>query len=101
MTIRTVVAVYDSATQAYTTPFFVSRSPEAIRLFIDEVNRIPAPGQPPNNLNAHASDFELHMLGLFNDETGQFDNALQSIARAKDHLRPAPDFKAALNSTFN
>lgn len=78
-----VIAVRDSATEAFARPFFVTRPAEAIRSFSDEVNRTPDPGQQ-NQLHAHPSDYELFQLATFDDNLGQFTQAYERLARAVD-----------------
>lgn len=56
-------AVKDRAAQAYGRPFYVASEGLAIRGFQDEVNR-PAEDNP---LNRHPDDFDLYVLGTFDD----------------------------------
>lgn len=77
-----MVAIYDSAAQAFARPFFVPAIGSALRSFRDEVNR-PA---EDNAVNSHPSDFELFELGEYDDGTGKFDcpDVPRSLARAID-----------------
>lgn len=77
-----VCSVFDSAAQAYNRPIFVPSPALALRSFGDEVKRIA----PDNAMNAHPDDFELYLLGEFDDSNGQFisPQAPTLLARAKD-----------------
>lgn len=69
MSKRIVVAVFDGRSRLYGQPFFVVARGQAIRSFMDEVRR----KDPENTLYGHPEDFELRMLGVFDDETGVFE----------------------------
>jgi len=76
-----VVCVKDRAAEVFNRPFFVPHRNVAIRDFTDEVNRSAA----DNQLNKHPDDFDLYLLGEFNDNTGEFVmNTPQVLVRAKD-----------------
>lgn len=81
MTVHVAVAVRDSAVQAFNRPFFVPTVAVATRSFADEVNR----NAPENQMFAHPDDFELWVVGAFDDETGLFQSCEQRcVSRAKD-----------------
>jgi hypothetical protein len=76
-----VVCVKDRAAEVFNRPFFVPHRNVAIRDFTDEVNRAAA----DNQLNKHPDDFDLYLLGEFNDNTGEFSiSTPQVLVRAKD-----------------
>ena len=76
-----VVSVKDRAASVFNRPFFVPHRNVAIRDFTDEVNRVAA----DNQLNKHPDDFDLYLLGEFNDNTGEFSiSTPQVLVRAKD-----------------
>lgn len=77
-----VVSVFDSAVQAYNRPFYVPSRGLAVRSFTDEVNRKDA----NNAMNAHPSDFDLCVLGTWDEDTGGFTNVdnIEVLCRAKD-----------------
>ena len=76
-----VVCVKDRAAEVFNRPFFVPHRNVAIRDFTDEVNRAAA----DNQLNKHPDDFDLYLLGEFNDNTGEFSISVpQVLVRAKD-----------------
>lgn len=78
-----VVAVFDSAVQAYGRPIFVQTPGVAVRSFRDEVNR----SSEDNQLHRHPEDFELRLLCWFDEETGVFgtdDGDIRVLARGKD-----------------
>jgi len=79
-----VVCVKDRAAEVFNRPFFVPHRNVAIRDFTDEVNRVAA----DNQLNKHPDDFDLYLLGEFNDNTGEFSiSSPQVLVRAKDVLQ--------------
>lgn len=80
------VAVFDRAAQVFARPFYVTRPAEALRSFGDEVNRKPSAEQQ-NSLFSHHADYELFQLGLWDENTGMFENNNQLIARASDLFR--------------
>ena len=63
-----VVSVKDRAADVFNRPFFVPHRNVAIRDFTDEVNRAAA----DNQLNKHPDDFDLYLLGQFDDSKGIF-----------------------------
>lgn len=88
MTTLCVCAVWDSAVQAYHRPMFVPHTGGAVRAFADEVNRKDA----GNTLNAHPSDYELHQLGIWDENTGSFLNSSDGqldvvLVRGKDVIK--------------
>ena len=79
-----VVSVKDRAADVFNRPFFVAHRNVAIRDFTDEVNRSAV----DNQLNKHPDDFDLYILGEFNDNTGEFVMELpQVLVRAKDVIQ--------------
>jgi len=81
MTTHTVCAVWDNAAQAFAAPFTVPSSNVAVRSFAREVNR----EADTNNIYHHAADYELWMLGTYNDEEGAFTNHKERLCRAIDY----------------
>lgn len=65
-----VISVKDRAADVFNRPFIVPHRNVAIRDFTDEVNRSAA----DNQLNKHPDDFDLYLLGQFDDNTGKFSN---------------------------
>jgi hypothetical protein len=79
-----VVSVKDRAADVFNRPFFVPHRNVAIRDFTDEVNRVAG----DNQLNKHPDDFDLYLLGEFDDSSGSFiNNEPQVLVRAKDVLQ--------------
>ena len=79
-----VVSVKDRAADVFNRPFFVPHRNVAIRDFTDEVNRVAG----DNQLNKHPDDFDLYLLGEFDDARGAFvNNDPQVLVRAKDVLQ--------------
>ena len=79
-----VVSVKDRAADVFNRPFFVPHRNVAVRDFTDEVNRSAA----DNPLNKHPDDFDLYILGTFDDNTGAFvmEDVPTVLVRAKDVL---------------
>ena len=77
-----VVVIRDSAAGAYMRPFYVVSEGQAIRSFQDEVNR----KAEDNIMFSHPEDFELFLLGTFDDVDGSFSllKAPKSLATAKN-----------------
>lgn len=75
-----IVAVRDSAVDAFMRPMFVPAIPAAVRAFKDEVNRAGS------EMGAHAEDYELYHIGSFDDSTGVIVHMASHvlIVRAKD-----------------
>lgn len=80
-----VVSVKDRAAEVFNRPFFVPHRNVAVRDFTDEVNRSAA----DNQLNKHPDDFDLYLLGTFDDNTGTFSMEEQPVVlvRAKDVIQ--------------
>lgn len=77
-----VLAIRDRAADVYGVPMFMQSVGQAIRGFSDEVNR----SDQNNNLFKHPEDFDLYLLGTFDDETGIFttDKPPEQVAVGKD-----------------
>lgn len=75
-----VLAIRDRAIDSYGQPFYSASVGGAVRSFSDEVNR------PENNtLHKHPEDFDLFLLGEFDDQTGEFDTTRPAqVAVGKD-----------------
>lgn len=80
-----IVSVYDRAADVFNRPFFVPHLNVAIRDFTDEVKRV----SDDNPLNKHPDDFDLYLMGEFDDNQGQFDcqTSPTVLARAKDVIQ--------------
>lgn len=66
--ILTCVSIYDKAAAAYMRPWFAQAQGVAIRQFTDEVNR----SAQDNPLWMHPADYDLYLLGTWDDATGEF-----------------------------
>ncbi|UDN67605.1 nonstructural protein [robinz microvirus RP_71] len=64
-----VIATRDIVANVYSTPMFVPHIGQAIRSFGDECQR----KEKGNILAEHPEDFELYLLGTYNDEIAEFD----------------------------
>lgn len=63
-----VFSVRDSALNAFARPFYFPTIPVAKRSFREEVNR----ADPNNGMHVHTSDFELYLVGTFDEDLGVF-----------------------------
>lgn len=79
-----LVAVKDLAQNAFMAPASVRHTGQAIRGFVDEVNR----KDQTNQCYMHPGDFELWQLGTFDDESGQLDTAPERLMRGTDAKTP-------------
>lgn len=84
---KLIVALRDSAAKVYGNPFIVQAASQAIRSLSDEVNK----ATPDNDISRHPSDFELHHVGYFEEDSGVVEPVTPStlLARAQD-LKNAP-----------
>lgn len=64
-----VVAVRDSAVDAYAAPFFMQTTGAAVRSFRDAVN-----SKESGPMFQHPEDYSLFQLAVFDEETGKFEN---------------------------
>lgn len=75
-----IVAIYDSVSDRWLPPYVLQTKGQAIRQFMDEVNR-PA---EDNILYKHCDDFVLFEIGEYSDEKLQdssfFDSEIKLIA---------------------
>lgn len=84
--IQFVVSVFDQAAASFSRPVFVRSKGEAIRSFIDEVNRSAS----DNPLFGHPGDFQLFLVAQFDDERGRFEN-IEPPERLMDALAAKRD----------
>lgn len=68
MTVYAIVSIRDRQAGVFSRPAFVPSEGAAIRSFGDEINR----AAPDNEMNRHPDDFDLFLLGHFNDNEGTF-----------------------------
>lgn len=64
--ITKIYTFYDSAAQAYTTPFFMHNDGLAIRAFQDNIN-----AKEENNISKHPDQFTLFCIGEIDDSNAQ------------------------------
>lgn len=60
-----IIAVRDRQLDAFMRPFVAQSNGQAVRSFRDEINRAGS------ELNAHPEDYELYLLGTFEETTGE------------------------------
>lgn len=80
-----ILAIRDRAIDSFAQPFFSASVGAAVRSFSDEINR----AHENNQLNKHPEDFDLYMLGEFDDSAGEFHCSKPSqVAVGKDlHIK--------------
>jgi len=61
-----IYSIFDNVAQVYNRPYYMVNSGMATRSFTDEVNR-PSDDNP---MYKHPNDYDLYLLGEFDDETG-------------------------------
>lgn len=76
---KILVALYDRAIEGYGPVMTVHTRGEAIRSFRQEAQN------KQSNIGQHPTDYELHQLATYNDQTGEITAAQEMIARAEDH----------------
>lgn len=77
---KILVALYDRAVEAHAPVMTVNTRNEAIRSFRQAVN------DPQTPIYNNPTDFELHVLAEYNDETGVITPIeIECLARAEDH----------------
>lgn len=79
-----VVAIYDTVAQSYQRPIFVEHVAHALRSFMEEVRRPTNQDGSSNQLHAHAGDFELWLVGEFDQATGAFEDSRGRLVRGAD-----------------
>lgn len=84
--IYTIVSVFDRAAQAFGRPVYTNSKGLAVRSFTDEVNR----PDRENQMNTHPEDFDLFLLGTFDDSNGLYvlETPPTMLQRAQDVLVP-------------
>lgn len=65
-----ICSISDRQMETYGRPFFAAAKGQAIRSFIDEINR----NSPDNLMYNHPEDFTLWHVGNFNDQTGEIES---------------------------
>lgn len=79
-----IFAVKDRATDSFAQPMFLQTRNQAIRLFIDEVNR-PAQDNP---LNKHPDDYDIYEIGSYDQETAIITpRTAEIVMRGKDAIQ--------------
>lgn len=80
-----IICVRDRAADVYSVPNMVLNTGAAIRAFGDEIRK-PHTEDRPNQFNTHPEDFDLYLLGEYDDETASFEtHAPKQIAIGKDY----------------
>lgn len=98
-----IFTVYDTKAQFFGQPFFDQQEASAIRSWSDSVND---GSNPANQWHNHPEDFQLFLVGEFDNETGKVDSILpQALVMGSSLIRrdqlPVPkaakDKKLAVN----
>ncbi len=78
-----VFSVLDAKTRAFMMPFYSHTIASALRTFSD------ATKDPASLMHQHPSDFQLWLIGEFDDQTGEITPQIpQSLGSAVDHVKP-------------
>ena len=83
-----VFSVYDRLAEAFLPPFVSQTAATAVRQFDNSVN------DPQHNFHTHSADYDLYMLGTFDDQVGDFENdkvQLDNGAHLKREETMTPD----------
>lgn len=75
-----IVALYDRVAEAFGQPQFGASTGAFVRSFNDEINR----NAQDNALFQHPVDFELWLLGEYDDQDGTFMEDRRVLARGSD-----------------
>lgn len=83
-----IVTIRDRAADLFGQPSFTVNLGQTIRSFGDQIN-VTHTEDRPNQLNQHPEDFDLYLLGEYDDETGTFTNLEQPkmVAVGKDYIK--------------
>lgn len=76
---KVLVALYDRVTEAYAPIMTCHTRGEAIRSFRQECQNKDSP------ISRNPTDYELYVLGNYDETTGKIEPANERIARAEDH----------------
>ena len=76
---KILAALYDRATEAFAPVMTVHTRAEATRSFRKECSN------PSSPLNQNPTDYELFVVGTYDEETGEITPDRERIARAEDH----------------
>lgn len=88
------VCVRDRAAETYGMPFFVPTESLALRSFVNEVNR----ADEKNPLFTNSEDFELYVVGTFDDSSGVFERSVDEKGAFRPKLLAVgKDVKRVIN----
>ncbi|WNK12648.1 MAG: nonstructural protein [Microvirus sp.] len=80
-----VIAIRDMVAEAYSVPQFVVNIGASVRGFGDEIRRAK-PDHNPAPLQDHPEDFNMYLLGEYEDSAGVFElHAPSLIAQGRDY----------------
>lgn len=81
-----MLAIYDTATEAYMRPFMALSEGQAVRMFEDESLN------PETPISQHPEDYALFRIGTFNDSSGELLQEIpKCLRRAHEVPRPGRD----------
>lgn len=83
---KVIVSLKDTAARFFGNPFTVQAVSQAVRSLRDEVNS----KESTSDVCKHPADFELYLIGHFNDDTGVITpmESPDLVCRAKDLTDP-------------
>lgn len=78
-----ILTVKDAAAELYMRPMYVQHPRQGIRTFENEIKR----ADPGNPLYTNPSDFELYLIGTWDDTTCVLElQPMERIARGADYM---------------
>lgn len=84
-----ICAVRDLKAECFSNPFYQTTTGAAIRSFQDEVNR----NHPENVVFNHPEDFQLFVLGKFDNVSGEFKSEIPKLLMSAKELKTIIDRK--------
>lgn len=96
MSVFCVVAVHDSALDAFSRPFFTPTTAAAVRSFTDEVNR----GSSDNPLHVHPEDYTLYEVAKWDESTGVFESIVPRTMLVRGKMFRGRRVKMAERTAF-
>lgn len=76
---KILVALYDRVTEAFAPVMTCHTRGEAIRSFRSECQNKESP------ISRNPTDYELYVVGTYDETSGKIDPTIERIARAEDH----------------
>lgn len=89
-----IFSIYDNKTEIYSKPFYELTIGSAIRVFGDAAN------DPASAFSKHPADYNLFLLGEFDDNTGEIlSQTNQNLGSCLEHIKSDSALMDQLNPT--